>query len=86
MNQSVLSLLDIDDTNFNDNNIIFNFNIIQTENYLSLYSHYQQETTKKYQKFLAKGLRDQFIKMNIKQKVRAKMQQLNFDILSNQTI
>ena len=39
-----------------------------------------------YQKFLAKGLKDQFIRMNVKQKVRIKTQQMNIDIFLNQNL
>ena len=34
---------------------------------------YQQETIKNYQNFLVKDLKDQFIEINIKQKVRIKI-------------
>ena len=37
-------------------------------------------------KGLAKNLKDQFIGMSIKQKVRIKIQQMNIDIFSNQTL
>ena len=47
---------------------------------------YQQETIKNYRNFLAKDLKDQFIGMNIKQKVRIKLHQTNLDIFSNQTL
>ena len=40
---------------------------------------YQQETIKNYQNVLAKDFKDQFIGMNIKQKVRIKIQQTNSD-------
>ena len=40
---------------------------------------YQQKTFKNYQNFLAKGLEDPFIGMNIRQKVRIKIQQMNID-------
>ena len=40
---------------------------------------YQQETIKNYQNVLAKDFKDQFIGMNIKQKVRIKIQQMNSD-------
>ena len=36
--------------------------------------------------FLAKDLTEQFIGMNIKQKVRIKIQQMNVDIFLNQTL
>ena len=37
---------------------------------MSLSSHYQQTTTKNYQNVLAKDFKDQFIRMNLKQKVK----------------
>ena len=40
-------------------------------------SLYQQQTIKNYQNFLAKDLKDEFVGMIIKQKVRAKTQQMN---------
>ena len=40
---------------------------------------YQQETIKNYQNVLAKDFKDQFIGMNIKQKVKIKIQQMNSD-------
>ena len=47
---------------------------------------YQQETIKNYQNVLAKDFKDQFIGMNIKQKVRMKIQQMNLHIFSNQIL
>ena len=47
---------------------------------MSLLQLYQQETIKKYQNFLVKNLKDQFVGMNIKQNVRIKIQQLNVNI------
>ena len=47
-------------------------------------SLYQEETMKNYQKVLVKDLKDQFIRMNIKQKVRIKIQKMNIGIFSNQ--
>ena len=48
-------------------------------------SLYQQKTIKNYQKFLAKDLKDECIGMNIKRKVKIKIQQISIDIFSNQT-
>ena len=48
-----------------------------------LSSLYQQNTIKNYQNFLAKNLKDRYIQMNIKQKVRIKTQQTSTDILLN---
>ena len=39
-----------------------------------------------YQNFLTKNLKDQIIGVNIKQKVRIKLQQISIDILSIQTL
>ena len=47
---------------------------------------YQQETIKHYQNFLVKDLKDQFIGMNINQKVRIKLWQMNIGISSNQNL
>ena len=41
---------------------------------------------KNYQNFLAKYLKDQFLGMNAKQKVRIKIRQMNIDILPNQIL
>ena len=75
----VCSWADNDDANSN--------NIISTiRDTTSMLSLYQQKTTKSYQHFLAKGLKDQCIRVNIKQKVRIKTQQRSIDILWNQTL
>ena len=44
------------------------------------------KNNKKQSKLYSKGLKDQFIGMNIKQKVRMKIQQMNVYIFSNQTL
>ena len=46
----------------------------------------QQKTIKNYQNFLAEDLKDQFIGINIKQKVRINILQMNIDISMNQTL
>ena len=51
-----------------------------------LLSYYQQTTTKNYLTFLAKDLKDQCIGLNIKQKVRIKIQQTIIDIFLNQIL
>ena len=51
-----------------------------------LFQLYQQETIKNYQNFYVKDLKDQFIEMSIKQKVRIKIRQMNIDIFSNQIL
>ena len=56
------------------------------QNYMFLLYLYQQETIKSYQNFLLKDLKDKFIGMNIKQKVRIKIRQMNLDIFSNQIL
>ena len=57
--------------------------LILSQNYMFLPSLYQQNTIKSYQNFLAKNLKDRYIQMNIKQKVRIKTQQMSTDILLN---
>ena len=56
--------------------------------YNSEYEHFftQWETIKNYQNFLAKDLKDQFIGKNIKQKEMIRIQPMNLDIFSNQTL
>ena len=46
----------------------------------------QRETIKNYKNFLAEDQKDQFIAMNIKQKVRIKLQEMKLDICLNQTL
>ena len=45
-----------------------------------------KKTIKNYKQFLVKNLKDQFIGMNIKQKVRIKIRQMNKYIFSNQIL
>ena len=59
------------------------FLLSKTQNYMSLY---QYRTIKNYQNFVAKNLKHQYIGLNIKQKVRMKIQQTSTDILLNQTL
>ena len=47
---------------------------------------YQQKTIKNYQNFLVKDLKYPFIGMNIKQKARTKIQQMNIDTLLKQIL
>ena len=63
--------------------LILSFLPSKTQNYMFLSSLYQQNTIKNYQNFLAKNLKDRYIQMNIKQKVRMKTQQTSTDILLN---
>ena len=51
-----------------------------------LYQFYQQRIIKNYQNFLVNDLKDQFVGMNIEEKERIKMQQMDIDIFSNQTL
>ena len=51
-----------------------------------LSSLYQQKIIKSYQNFLANDLKNQFIGMNIKQKLRIKIRQMDIDIYSNQIL
>ena len=51
-----------------------------------LYQFYQQRIIKNYQNFLVNDLKNQFVGMNIKEKERIKMQQMDIDIFSNQTL
>ena len=66
-----------------DSDIIFT---IKTQYYMFQLQLYQQETIKHYQNFLVKDLKDQFIGMNINQKVRIKLRQMNIGISSNQNL
>ena len=58
----------------------------KTQNRMFLLQLYQQEAIENYQKFLAKDFKDQFIEINIKQKVRIKIQQTNIYLFSNQIL
>ena len=62
------------------------FLLATTQVYIFLSSLYQEKIIKNYQNSLAKDLKDQFIGMNIKQKFRIKIQQINIDIFLNQAL
>ena len=62
------------------------FLLSKTQNYMSLLSLYQYRTIKNYQNFIAKNLKHQYIGLNIKQKMRMKIQQTSTDISLNQTL
>ena len=79
----VLSVAGTDNANGNNDNIIFT--IKETKLYVPVVT-YQQKTIKNYKIFWVKDLKDQFIGMSIKQKVRIKIQQMNKDIFFNQTL
>ena len=66
--------------------LIMLFSLSKTENDLFLLSLCEQKTIENYQNFLVQELNDQFIGMNINQKVRIKLQQINIDIFSNQIL
>ena len=72
----------------NDNvNNIDSDNIIFTIKDTKLYAPVVTlSKVKSYQKFFTKDLKDQFIGMNIKQKVRIKIRQINLYIFSNQIL
>ena len=62
------------------------FLLSRTQNYMLLLSLYQQKIIKKYQNFLEKDLKDQFSGMNIKQKGKIKIRQMNIDVFWDQTL
>ena len=64
--------------------VIILFLLSKTQNYMFLKKFYQLKIIKNYQNFVAKDFKDQFIGINIKEKVRIKIQQMNIDIFSNQ--
>ena len=59
--------------------ILFSLSKIQNDMFLLL--HYMEKIIKNYQ-----DLKDQFFGINIKQKVRRTMRQMNIDIFSNQIL
>ena len=70
--------------NDNDgNNIIFTLK--DTKLYVPVVTLSSREN-QNISKLLSKGLKDQFIGMNIKQKIRIKVRQMNLDIWSNQVL
>ena len=66
--------------------ILILFSLSKTRRYMFLYQFYQQRIIKNYQNFLVNDLKDQFVGVNIKEKERIKMQQMDIDIFSNQTL
>ena len=66
--------------------ILILFSLSKTRRYMFLYQFYQQRIIKNYQNFLVNDLKDQFVGMNIEEKERIKMQQMDIDIFSNQTL
>ena len=66
-------------------NANINFTIKGTKLYVPVVTLSARDN-QKYQNFIAKGLKDQFIGTNIKQKVRIKILQMNIDTFSNQVL
>ena len=75
---SVLSAAGNNNDNNRDDNIIFH--IEDTKLYVPVETLSVLETTKNYQNVWENDLKDQFIGMNIKQKERIKIQQMNIGI------
>ena len=72
-----------DNTNGNHRRIILN--VKDTKLYVPVVT-LSAKDNQNYQNFLTKNLKDQIIGVNIKQKVRIKLQQISIDILSIQTL
>ena len=72
-----------DNANANPNNVIFT--IKDAKLFVPVVNSSPRDN-KNYQNFLAKALKDQFIGMHIKQKVRIKKQQMNIYIFWNQIL
>ena len=66
--------------------LIILFQLSKIQNYMFLYQLYQQGTIKNYQDLLARNLNNQLFEMNIKQKKRMKIQQMDINIFSNQIL
>ena len=71
------------DNDANSNEITFT--IKDTELYMAVIKKHQK-TIENYQSLLAKDLKDNFIGMNIKEKVRIEIWQMTIDIFLNQTL
>ena len=72
-----------DNTNGNHRRIILN--VKDTKLYVPVVA-LSAKDNQNYQNFLTKNLKDRIIGVNIKQKVRIKLQQISIDILSIQTL
>ena len=79
----VLSAGSADNENANSNNIIFSIKVTKLYAPVGILL---EKTIKNFQSFFAKNLKDQFIGVNIKQKLIMKVQQINIDIFSNQIL
>ena len=75
MENCVLATGGVDDTTADPNNIIFT--IKDTKLYVPVVTLSAKDIN--YENFLIKDLKDRFIGMNIKQKVRKKVQQMSID-------
>ena len=73
--------VDIDDGR--PNNII---STVKDKKFYDLVVTLTAREIRNYQNILAKDLKGKFIGMNTKQKVRIKIQQMNIDIFSNETL
>ena len=71
------------DNDANSNEITFT--IKDTELYMAVIKKHQK-TIENYQSLLVKDLKDNFIGMNIKEKVRIEIWQMTIDIFLNQTL
>ena len=79
----VLSEAGANNVNANPNKIIFT--IKDTKLWIPVVI-LSTEDNQNYQNFSAKDLKDRFVRMNKKQKVRIKVQQINIDIVSNKIL
>ena len=84
----VLSAAGADNVNGKVNDNFNGKSIISTIKDSNLYVPVVTLSARENQKynFLTKDLKDQFVGMNIKQKVRLKLQQMSLDIFSNQIL
>ena len=57
-----------------------------TKLYVPVVTLSERDNAKNHQNFLAKDLKDQIIGLNIQQKMRIKIRQINIDIFSNQIL
>ena len=79
----VLSTAGVDIDDGSPNNII---STIKDTKFYDLVVTLTAREIRNYQNILAKDLKGKFIGMNTKQKVRIKIQQMNIDIFSNETL
>ena len=56
------------------------FLLSRTQNYMPLLSLYQQKTIKNYQNFIENDFKNKLAEMNIKQKVKIKMQHMSIEV------